>query len=240
MAIPRGDRALVGRPFYGGTPDLPPHGYIVPRDELDAELLAGARRAGATVFEECAASTVERRDGRVTIAARLAGRAESFEARLVVGADGAHSIVARAAGLHREDPRHVAVSQRAYVDGVTLETGEAAFFFDRDLFPGYGWMFPMPGGRANVGVGILAEARTRWNLGVPQIFQSFIDKLRAQHPGGAGARVASRPLGGIVRTYGWRGRYHGVRGRCGCRRPDDEGSAGHDLPCLRRPSGRRV
>ena len=204
-----GQSAYRGRiPFYGSTPELPSHGYIVPRDELDTELLASAGRAGATVFENCAASAVERRDGQVTIAARHQGQPVVFRARFVVGADGAHSIVARSAELLREDPRYVAVSQRAYVDGVSVETGEAAFFFDRDLFPGYGWMFPMPGGRANVGVGILAEARTRWGLTVPQIFQAFIDKLRAQHPGCRRARLSSKPLGGIVRTYGCAGPNH--------------------------------
>ena len=43
--------------------------------------------------------------------------------------------------------------QRAYVEDVSVTTGEATICFDDDIFPGYGWMFPMLGGRANVGVG---------------------------------------------------------------------------------------
>jgi geranylgeranyl reductase family protein len=201
--------AYRGRiPFYGGSLDLPAHGYIVPRDELDTELLSAAKRAGAIVFEDTAATAIERQRGRIAVAARQGGRSVTFKSRLVVGADGAHSIVARHAGLLREDPRYVAVSQRAYLDGVSVDTGEAAFFFDRDLFPGYGWMFPMPDGRANAGVGVLAETRSRWGLAVPQIFQAFLDKLRAAHPGCAKARLASKPLGGIVRTYGCAGPNH--------------------------------
>jgi len=195
-------------PFYGSTPELPPHGYIVPRDELDTELLASAGRAGAAVLENCAASSVERRGGLMTISARHQGQPVTFLARLVVGADGAHSIVARSAGLLREDPRYVAVSQRAYVDGVSVETGEAAFFFDRDLFPGYGWMFPMLDGRANVGVGILAETRDRYRISVPALFQRFLEKLKRLHPGCGAMRLASKPIGGIVKTYGGGGPNH--------------------------------
>lgn len=195
-------------PYYGGSPDLPAHGYIVPRDELDTELLSAAKRAGAMVFEDTAATAIERRQEGITIAARQGDRSVTFRSKLVVGADGAHSIVAKHAGLLREDPRYVAVSQRAYLDGVSADTGEAVIYFDRDLFPGYGWMFPMPDGRANAGVGVLAEARSRWGLTVPGIFQAFLEKLRAAHPGCAKARLASKPLGGIVRTYGGAGPNH--------------------------------
>jgi len=198
--------AYRGRiPFYGATAGLLPHGYIVPRDELDAVLLERARQAGASVFEETAATGFSRERRQVTVVARRRGQNEKVRGFLVVGADGTHSIVAHDAGLFRADARYTAVSQRAYADGVALERGEAAFFFDRDLFPGYGWMFPIAGGRANVGVGILAETRNRCAVSVPGLFQSFLRKLRAAHPGCARLRLSSRPLGGIVRTYGGSG-----------------------------------
>jgi flavin-dependent dehydrogenase len=127
---------------------------------------------------------------------------------LVVGADGTRSMVAQGAGLLHDDRRYMAVSQRAYVEGVAVHQGEAAFFFDGDLFPGYGWMFPMSGGRANIGVGILAETQTRYGISVPRLFQSFVEKLRVAHPGCARIRLAGKPLGGIVKTYGGSGPNH--------------------------------
>ena len=193
-------------PFYGPIGGLLPHGYIVPRDELDAVLLERARRAGAAVFEETAATGFSRDRGLLTVVGRRGTRSERFRGFLVVGADGTHSIVARDAGLLGADPRYMAVSQRAYADAVELQRGEAAFFFDRDLFPGYGWMFPIAGGRANLGVGILAETRNRCAVSVPALFQSFLQKLRAVHPGCARLRLSSRPLGGVVKTYGGAGR----------------------------------
>ena len=192
-------------PFYGAAHGLPPHGFIVPRHELDTLLLAAARRAGADVREGCAVDGVAR-DGRtMAVSVRGGSRRSVLRAFVIVGADGTHSAVARSAGLLRDDPRYIAVSQRAYAEGIRAETGEAAFFFDRDLFPGYGWMFPLSSGRANVGVGILAETRARHDVRVPRLFESFLERLRRAHPGCAGLRLSGKPLGGIVKTYGGAG-----------------------------------
>ncbi len=193
-------------PFYGSRPELPPHGYIVPRSQLDTLLLDCARKAGATVHEGCAVTEIDR-DGKY-LKAWIGGgrRRSSIRARLIVGADGTRSVVARRFRLLNDDPRYIAVSQRAYAENARVEMGEAAFFFDRDLFPGYGWMFPMTGGRANIGVGILSETRDRYAISVPELFRAFVEKLRQRHPGCAEIRIPGKPLGGIVRTYGGAGR----------------------------------
>lgn len=195
-------------PFYRGQAHLPQHGYIVPRDVLDVRVLESAARVGARVLQGCAVQSVERAGDQLLVHWTENGHARSVRAALVVGADGVHSTVARSFGLGVDDPRHMAVSQRAYVEGIELEHGEAAFVFDRELFPGYGWMFPMAGGRANVGVGLLAETRDRRAISIPALFRSFLDKLRSMHPGCAGLRLASKPIGGTVKTYGGHGINH--------------------------------
>src|SRR6266542_3030901 len=45
-------------PFYGVTEQLPPHGYIIPRDELDNAILETAEQAGATVDQETLVTAV--------------------------------------------------------------------------------------------------------------------------------------------------------------------------------------
>jgi len=188
-------------PFYDGGSGLPPHGYIVPRDVLDDVILRAAEKAGARVLEETQATAVEtRRDGVVV----TAGRGEKtvrFRAPLVAGADGANSVVGKPHGLPVDDPRHVAVAQRAYAT-VEEDAGEAVFCFDRRLFPGYGWMFPMAGGRVNVGVGILQETKQRLGVHVPDLFMEFLEGLRRHHPRCATLELEGPPIGGIVRTYG--------------------------------------
>lgn len=195
-------------PFYAGQSELPQHGYIIPREVLDHRILAAAVTAGAELREGCKVSNVDRDGGGMVVRYSDGAADRTVRATLVVGADGTHSIVARSFDMLVDDPRYMAVSQRAYVDGVDMTRGEAAFVFDRDLFPGYGWLFPMANGRANAGVGILAETRDRDGTSVPKLLQRFLEKLRRLHPGCGSMRLASRPIGGIVKTYGGHGRNH--------------------------------
>src|SRR5258708_14352476 len=142
------------------------------------------------------------------VGVRSGQRDFTLRSRLVVGADGTESIVARSFGLGRTDRRYIGISQRGYVEGVSVERGEAAICFDDDLFPGYGWMFPMAGGRANIGVGILSESCHRYGISVPKLFTAFVEKLRILHPGCGEMRVVGKPVGGVVKTYGGIGRNH--------------------------------
>jgi geranylgeranyl reductase family protein len=203
------NRCYAGEiPFYGVFEHLPPHGYIIPRDELDMAMLEAAEHAGATVHQETLVTGVDATSDGVRVEARRAGTVMRYRSRLIVGADGANSVVGTSAGVLVDDPRHTAVAQRAYADGVQTELGEALFFFDEALFPGYGWVFPMTGGRVNLGVGVLSETRRHLNLNVPTLFAEFVERLRRLHPPCAGLKLCSAPIGGIVRTYGGAGANH--------------------------------
>jgi geranylgeranyl reductase family protein len=200
-------------PFYGVVEGLARHGYVVPREVLDAEMLAAAERAGAVVHEGTSVTSLRVDASGVEIEAGHGPKAKRYRGKLVVGADGTNSIVARAANLTVEDPRHIAVAQRAYATlGDVDDIAEASFFFAEDMFPGYGWMFPMRGGRVNVGVGILAETRSRLRVHVPDLFAEFIERLRRTHPQCAQLELCAPPIGGIVKTYGGHSRNHFERG----------------------------
>ena len=140
---PNGRRVLLpARP--GRT--YPGHAIVVPRTRFDALLHGAALEAGAV---DIAARVASVEDGRVA----LDGGA-SIEADFVIGADGATSITARAAGL--VDPARVlwGFAVRGYIDAdVTLPV--IALWNDqhRRGFPGYGWLFPGPDG-ANLGLGL--------------------------------------------------------------------------------------
>ncbi len=192
-------------PFYGCESGLPPHGYIIPRDILDDNVLQCAIKAGATVMQDSKVKTVLSAKNGVAVTVKHKTGLQTYRANLVVGADGVNSIVARSAGLLSHDPRYIAVSQRGYINRIKGKAGEAAFFFDQDLFPGYGWMFPMSGGTANIGVGILSETRDRYQVNVPRLFDDFVEKLRVSHDDYSEIQISKRPVGGIVKTYGGAG-----------------------------------
>lgn len=104
------------RGHYRGVPDA---GFAARRRDLDACLLAAARRAGAEVREGARASALIQRDGRVSGVMMSNGAGETpVEARLVVAADGRRSMVARQLGLLREHRRLRKYAVRGYWSGV--------------------------------------------------------------------------------------------------------------------------
>jgi menaquinone-9 beta-reductase len=195
-------------PYYQAAHGLPPYGYIVPRHVLDHHLLERARAVSATVYEGCAATRIRREAGCIHVDVRTGRRNFTLTSRLIVGADGTESIVARTFGLAYTDRAHISIAQRAYIEGVSAVGGEATVWFDEDIIPGYGWMFPMAGGRANIGVGTLSEACHRCGHSVPKAFVSAIERLQIRHPDCARIRLISKPIGGVVKMYGGVGPNH--------------------------------
>lgn len=199
-------------PFYGLRDDLPPHGYIVTRERLDHLLLQTAEAAGAVVEQGTLVTGLTTGGNGALVEARRGNQKVVYKAGLVAGADGVNSVVARSAGLLTWDRRYIALSQRAYAEGIDGDVGEAVFYFDSEFFPGYGWMFPMSGGVVNLGVGVLSETAERLSINIPRLFDLFVEKLKRSHHRCAKLQLIRRPIGGIVKTYGGAGRNFFNRG----------------------------
>ena len=160
-----GDMLVVGptgRP--GATPcadglTYPGHGTVVRREVFDAMLHDAAVASGATPFVGRADAPLEE-EGRIDGYRLSTG--ETLHADFVIGADGATSHVATAAGL--VDPNRIlwGFAIRTYVpQGVDLP---AIVFWESSpwqAFPGYGWIFPGSEGGANVGLGIATRSTAR-------------------------------------------------------------------------------
>src|SRR5207244_3187209 len=98
---------------------VPPRGLSVPRQALDDLLLRTARAAGARVHEGFRVDDLLREGRRVIgIVGRDPSGSRELRARIVVGADGSRSVVARRLGLDRppETPRRFGLV--AHYEGV--------------------------------------------------------------------------------------------------------------------------
>lgn len=82
------------------------HGFALRREVFDAALLAAARAAGAEVHEQTEVQDLLRDGDGAVCGVRVAaqGRVGEIAARMVIGADGLHSKVARAMGVQRPMP----------------------------------------------------------------------------------------------------------------------------------------
>jgi geranylgeranyl reductase family protein len=122
---------------------------VVPRETLDRSLLDLAVSAGAERLWARVDGVV---DGGGTVTVRSA--AGEHQARLVVGADGWGSVVARSSFGDRHTGQ-VGLAGRAYVHDPRGFDCRMHVFYSRKTQPGYGWLFPIDGTHANVGVGVL-------------------------------------------------------------------------------------
>ena len=129
MGAAEGVRALSPRPLRGMRLTAPDGtsfrgtyrgaaqaGFAVRREALDACLLEAARRAGVEAREGVHATALAMEDGRVRGVVTADG--EEVRARLVIGADGRRSVVARRLGLLHEHPRLRKYAVRGYWSGM--------------------------------------------------------------------------------------------------------------------------
>jgi geranylgeranyl reductase family protein len=126
---------------------------VVPRLALDTALVERARVAGVDVRVDAPVTEMADLDGAAGTRV-VAGDAELI-ARHVIAADGHWSSVRR---LREPDaPADLGTwhAVRQYFRGV--DDARQWVLFEEDLLPGYAWVFPLPGGRANVGFGVLRE-----------------------------------------------------------------------------------
>jgi len=135
-------------------PVYPAHGYVVPRVLLDDLILQASLQAGAHFQGGTNVQGIERcADGLVVFG--KAGRSpRRFHARVVVLAVGANLRLLRSLRLI---PARVSYAHavRAYFEGITGLSRLLEIHFDGADLPGYGWIFPVSPGTANVGAGFL-------------------------------------------------------------------------------------
>ncbi len=166
-------------------------GAILPRLAFDRFMLDAVKRDGRVqVIEGVQAKGFKRVGGdwEVEFAGRGSQSASTtgFEPRamarckLLIDASGANSIFSRQiAGIPME-PRHHCAGVRAYYSGVTgLDAhGFIELIFLKDLLPAYLWIFPLPRGRANVGLGLRSDMVRRHRTDLKKLFAQTI----AEHP----------------------------------------------------------
>ena len=172
--------------------ELPGAGYyIVERKVFDNHLFEGALERGASDYSghKLVDAAFDDSAGlwRLTLAGRSGGATE-IRCRTLVGADGPASKVRRLAGIERQEEAHTGVALRAYARAEGLAAGTMRLDRLRTLLPGYGWTFPLTGGKVNIGVGLDAADYKR----VGRRLESYLDEY-VRYLNGAG--VAIRELG---------------------------------------------
>lgn len=172
-------------------------GYVCARERFDHLLVERAVELGAELREETSVEGLIIEDhGVCGIRMTSGGGLENVRAPIVVGADGAYSVVARELGMQQLNEYHYYAGVRAYYDGIGNFRGRnyIELHFVDEAIPGYFWIFPMADGRANVGLGTLSARIKKHDLRLKDLLADAIgsDRFRERF---AGARQVGKTVG---------------------------------------------
>jgi len=173
------------------------------RTDFDNVLYEAAIDAGARSVNVRAKSVSIAQDS-VTV---YLSEGTSVPARVLIGADGVTSLVARTTGLNRKWPSGAVTACRVaeipaperYIDDVYTSDREYHFFANLGGLPGYGWVFPKSE-TINVGLGIVGKH----SRGLPTRFKQFIKMLKRtgklrEDADLSGTKGALVPTGGPIK-----------------------------------------
>ncbi len=148
--------------------------YTIKRIDLDNELLVQVKEAGKTeVFEGHGIKRIEQTAGGYNIESSKGLR---FTAKVLIGADGAHSAVAKQLAGYKVDRKHYGGSVRAYFSGVeNIDTAVNEVYMHKHVVPGYFWLFPVSENEANVGLGMHSMHITANKVDLKKLFHNFIE-----------------------------------------------------------------
>ena len=171
------------------------------RTDFDYVLFQEAVSAGASPLTNARAKKVSVHDTKVSV--ELAN-GKTVEGKIMIGADGVTSMVAREVGLNKRWPSssvtacrvcEVPASTQDILDRYSSDL-KYHFFTNFGNQPGYGWIFPKQE-TINIGLGIVGtHAR-----GLPRMFDAFVRYLKKRDLLPENADV-STPKGALVPTSG--------------------------------------
>jgi flavin-dependent dehydrogenase len=159
-------RSPSGREVQVPLPSEGRYAAIAPRLDLDDALVRHARSLGVELAEghglnTASVSSAAVRDRGTAIDVDVTGIG-TVRARQVIAADGMWSPVRKALGLNEAGYLGEWHAFRQYAQQVEGPASERLYvWFEKDLLPGYAWSFPLPGGRVNIGFGMLRSQGTK-------------------------------------------------------------------------------
>lgn len=183
-------------------------GYVVAREVFDSFLFNEMKRTCPSLQIFCNTSIsniIQTKNGWL-----LSGKAFKLTAKVIIGADGANSIVAKKVAKLSIAKKHKAAAIRCYYENLSgfSEGNNIELYFLKELLPGYLWVFPMANNSANVGLGLLSSVVQKKKINLKQLLKHILTTHPELKLCFANAKASSKiqgfslPLGGKKRSIG--------------------------------------
>jgi len=134
--------------------EFPFRAHVLDRVVLEQHMAEDAHKLGVEIRLGRTVRIFES-DSKIRVGAT---EQDSFEAQVIIAADGFPSMTAASGGLSRDRyalPENVAINYQYLMDGLDIESDVTEMYMGNSIAPGgYGWIIPKNSTTANVGIGI--------------------------------------------------------------------------------------
>ncbi|UCG24318.1 MAG: NAD(P)/FAD-dependent oxidoreductase [Chloroflexota bacterium] len=175
------DRILLSSPReYVLEADLKPgvtgaSSYVVPRTKFDALIQEHAVECGAE-FRQAQVQEPIVEDGRVVgVRAKMNGSVEEVRSKVVIGADGVTSALARALRPDKHEDGHRAIALRSYTEDLEVRPHQVEFYLYKGILPGYAWIFPISENQTNLGLGMRLDKYRDVDKSLEDMVEVFLE-----------------------------------------------------------------
>jgi menaquinone-9 beta-reductase len=164
---------------WPNTDRFPNHGAVIPRRQLDAQLIDAAAESGAEVLFGHDALPLLDANGRVIgVETTSASGSSRWNAPVTILASGAPGAASRLLGAERTEGEPFGLAIRTYAASPRHADRhlEACLSLTDEFgtpIPGYGWMFPCGDGTVNIGVGALSTMKGFKKLNLNKLIDSY-------------------------------------------------------------------
>lgn len=174
------------------SPGFPGHapGYLCRRYDFDDFLIRHCRRYNNIhIHENTAIKKVFIENGTVNAQTEN----ETYTAKIILGADGVHSVVRHCLTGYKGNKKHTCLGIRAYYSNVIPgeEQNFAELFFLKELLPCYFWIFAMPGNCFNVGLGMMQSTVASRKVNLSKVLENILKNHPQISPRFKNARMIS-------------------------------------------------
>lgn len=171
------DNTSLDIPFLlKNTKEQIPAGFVSKRIDFDNTLAGLIDNQYATLLTDTLLEDIEEIKDGLLVTIKQHGERKQIFTKMIVGAEGRGSIVAKKMAQHTMELAHYSAGIRAYYKNVSgmHEQNYIELHFLKELQPGYLWIFPLPNGTANVGVGMLSKSISLKKVNLKQLMLEAI------------------------------------------------------------------
>lgn len=150
--------------------------YISKRVAFDRLFAAKLNPETATILLGTRIDKIDKKGPKWVLSGKTKTGNIEIETEMLIGADGAHSIVLKHIGNTKIDRNNFAGSVRNYWKGIGDIHPDRLieFYFPKKLPFSYFWIFPLPNGEANVGYAMASSYISRKKINVRKAFDDLI------------------------------------------------------------------